>query len=680
LYTCGDSGITLGMQDMDLFCRAPSAEAFERFAKLVTSILDVPEVAFTSSEQNYSLVYQGKSDSLIKGPIALKLVDFTSVPVLLFQKTDIGSLHFSLKTNEQTSVILKNLVNTLVRELELEAKNLALEDETLSRFKNIFDQAPFSIQICTRDGRTLLTNPAWKKIFNLSDEFIQNFIMKEYNVLTDPLLEASGLLPLIKRGFAGEIVELPEMFYDPTQMGIESKGCWLKAQVFPLRNSLGDFREVVIIHNNVTEITETNRQNELLLKTQERTLRDQRILSKVTSILISTLDYDKIIHEVAEACIEEFCDGFILDLIDGSSIQRLVNRHRDPQTEFLLSEVRRLYPPDSNSPQPSSRVIRSREPEFLPDVGTEEIAAHCKNEEHAELIRRIGINSHIAVPLMIRGKLLGALNFLNTTSRPHFDDDDFYTSLELSRRAAIAIENSKLFRDAQKAIQLRDDFISIASHELKTPITSMKLQMQMATQIIGRDDSGPVDPVYIKNLTEISNRQLEKITRLVEDMLDISRISTGKLAMNFSRKNLAEILEEVLQRFSDQLRAEKITFSSTIEPDVFTYCDSFRIEQVITNLISNAIRYGKKQPIEFTMKRVGDFAEIKVKDYGIGVNKSNHERIFERFERAVSYNEMSGLGIGLYITKEIVEEHQGKISVESELGKGATFKVVLPCL
>jgi signal transduction histidine kinase len=192
-------------------------------------------------------------------------------------------------------------------------------------------------------------------------------------------------------------------------------------------------------------------------------------------------------------------------------------------------------------------------------------------------------------------------------------------------------------------------------------------------------DTEKINHSYVKNLTDVSNRQLDRITRLIEDMLDISRISQGKIILNSQRKNLSALVLDVIQRFTDELNEEKISLTSELEEDIYIYCDPSRIEQVITNLMTNAIRYGQKKPIQLSLRSQGEIAEIEIKDGGIGIAPNNHERIFGRFERAVGF-EMSGLGLGLYISKQIIDEHQGKISVESEIDQGATFKVSLPCL
>jgi len=173
-----------------------------------------------------------------------------------------------------------------------------------------------------------------------------------------------------------------------------------------------------------------------------------------------------VIEELAGAAIPHLADGCIVDVVTDGEIKRLLTKHHSSETESLLQELQKRFPPLRGSPQPSARVMRSGKPELLRILDPSAIRSHTFNEEHASLIGQIGIRSHIAVPLHIRGKIIGAISLFITTDRDPFDDEDLTTCLELARRTALAIDNARLFRDAQHAISQRDEFISIASHEL----------------------------------------------------------------------------------------------------------------------------------------------------------------------------------------------------------------------
>jgi PAS domain S-box-containing protein len=238
------------------------------------------------------------------------------------------------------------------------------------------------------------------------------------------------------------------------------------------------------------------------------------------------------------------------------------------------------------------------------------------------------------------------------------------------------LESEGLLKEALRA---RDEFLSIASHELRTPLTSLKLQLQMTQRRIERGDPRAYDPKHVSKLVEQSDRQLERLARLVEDMLDIARIRTGRLVIEPGRLDAVVLIREVLERLSPHL-VEAGTPATLEAPEQLEVdWDRFRIEQVFTNLLTNAMRYGDGKPVAVTLRTDGGRILLSVKDQGIGIAKESQERIFNRFERAISASDVSGLGLGLFICRQLVEAHGGSIWVESEgPGRGSTFFVALP--
>jgi signal transduction histidine kinase len=228
------------------------------------------------------------------------------------------------------------------------------------------------------------------------------------------------------------------------------------------------------------------------------------------------------------------------------------------------------------------------------------------------------------------------------------------------------------------ATRARDEFLSIASHELKTPLTSLKLQIQMNQRLMQHENPDAFSPERVRKLVETTDRQVDRLGRLVEDMLDVARVHTGKLTMEKSQVDLTELVREVIERISPQLSAAKCEIREKAEVGILGNWDRYRIEQVINNLLTNAIRYSPGKPIHIVVSKEGEKARLTVHDEGAGISPENHERIFQRFERAVSSGNISGLGLGLYISRQILESHQGTIHVESVPNEGATFIVELP--
>lgn len=231
----------------------------------------------------------------------------------------------------------------------------------------------------------------------------------------------------------------------------------------------------------------------------------------------------------------------------------------------------------------------------------------------------------------------------------------------------------------ERALEARDEFLSVASHELKTPLTALIMQSQLQRKLQQSEDPRAFDQQRISRLFEQYERLFSKLNRLIEDMLDISRIQTGKLNINKTESDFCKLVEEVLERLSLDFQ-----IAGCGEPDfdcphaIFGHWDALRIEQVITNLFTNAIRYGKGKPVSVTLRDSDSMVTLIVKDQGIGIAPEDQEKIFERFERVVNPSEVSGFGLGLYISRQIVREHGGTIRVESKPGEGSAFYVTLP--
>ncbi len=234
-----------------------------------------------------------------------------------------------------------------------------------------------------------------------------------------------------------------------------------------------------------------------------------------------------------------------------------------------------------------------------------------------------------------------------------------------------------LAAELQTAVRARDTFLGIASHELKTPLTSLKLQTQIGQRALERSGAQGFGPEKVQRLLETTARQTARLTRLVDDMLDISRIATGKLAMNLERVALSVLVEETVERLSPEFAMVGSELVLELAPGVQGEWDPYRLEQVLTNLLTNAIRYAAGAPVHVSLREQGGQAVLVVRDHGPGIAPHSLERIFERFERLQTPS-VGGLGLGLSICRHIVQAHGGSIRAESTLGQGTCFIVELP--
>lgn len=228
-------------------------------------------------------------------------------------------------------------------------------------------------------------------------------------------------------------------------------------------------------------------------------------------------------------------------------------------------------------------------------------------------------------------------------------------------------------KNAQDALNIRQEFISLASHELNTPITSLQLQTQLLLKKLQNEQTN--HSTGISKTLQIYESQVKRIGRTVKDMLDISRMEKGNIELQRSEVDLQQLVEDILLLVQG-LGPTEIHFKSA--GPIRGQWDNFRLEQVILNLLTNAIKFGQEKPIEIILRQNGNWAEIVVSDQGIGIPHDEQERIFNRFERGVSMYQYSGLGLGLYLAKSVVTAHEGSIQVESAPGEGSRFTVKLP--
>ena len=224
----------------------------------------------------------------------------------------------------------------------------------------------------------------------------------------------------------------------------------------------------------------------------------------------------------------------------------------------------------------------------------------------------------------------------------------------------------------------KDEFLAIAAHELSTPITTMKLRLETGVRFIEKNKFCDPDAVKLKSMYLGTVKQIDRMAQLIDNLLDLSRIKTGRLVLRREPINPVPFISDIVARYSDQLSYAKCPLHLDLEPGIIGYWDPIRLEQVITNLIGNAIRYAPGHPVEVGVQKIDQTALIFVKDGGPGISDENKQTIFDRYSRATSAWNGRGLGLGLFVSREIAEAHGGEIGVDSAPGRGATFKVILP--
>lgn len=286
---------------------------------------------------------------------------------------------------------------------------------------------------------------------------------------------------------------------------------------------------------------------------------------------------------------------------------------------------------------------------------------------------------------VFQGYEKGAVDFLPKPLTPQIVVSKVRIFLELFNQKVQLQQKLKKIEETesylQAALKSRDEFLSICSHELKTPLTSLKMQIQIVERLREKKgDDVAFAPPQMERFIKNADRSVERIIHLVNDMLDISRVATGRLSLNLEKIELDHLVLDVSERLKPFLEIAGCDLDVKIEKSVMGLWDKFRIEQVLTNLLTNAAKYAPESRVEIKVFQQGHYGVVCVKDHGPGISDEDQTRIFNRFERVTSENAISGLGLGLYISKEIVELHHGQISVESKLGEGTIFWMKLPLL
>ncbi|MDY7225100.1 hybrid sensor histidine kinase/response regulator [Hyalangium rubrum] len=353
----------------------------------------------------------------------------------------------------------------------------------------------------------------------------------------------------------------------------------------------------------------------------------------------------------------------------------ILNVNDHPATLYLVSQTLRLagYQVLEASTGREGMAIAAGKPDLvlldvhLPDLDGYEVCRRLRAQEETSglLIAHLSAVS-VQREDRIRGLAYGADAYWTTP----IEDEELLANIEALLR---------LQRRAQEAIRVRDDFLSIAAHELKTPLTALRLNLERALYLTARGTGDTLPKATIDKALKPAVRQLDRMRQLLDALLDVSRLSRQRLNLEVGTVELMDLARDVALRLEPHARASgvELVLEAPREP-VVLFGDRLRLEQVLNNLLTNAIKYGGGKPVRLRVEEQADMAALTVQDQGIGIAPEDQARIFGRFERATSTRQSDSLGLGLYIAKEIITAHGGSITVMSELGHGTTFQVNLP--
>jgi PAS domain S-box-containing protein len=426
----------------------------------------------------------------------------------------------------------------------------------------------------------------------------------------------------------------------------------------------GSVREWV---GTVTDVTEQRRGEARL-----------ELLAEASRILVASVDVGRSLDELVRLVVPGHATWCAIDLLgEDGSLRRVAVRHHAEACIAAVRELSRYAAPRPDSAVGVAAVLATGRPELVRVVDARYLDALAGDPAHRRLLEELELCSSAIAPLVIEDRTIGALSFGLSGSERRYDPADLLLVEELARRMAFALERARLYAEARRAVRVRDEFLSIAGHELKTPLTALQLQVEGLRRHAVRESFGPAEVRLVERLDKIGGC-VGRIHRLIEELLDVSKITAGRLDLRREEVDLAALAREVVEHFSDQLERAGVPLSLDAPAPVVGSWDRSRLEQVLTNLVSNAIRYGAKNPIAISVESSASGARLRVQDSGIGIAPTDLERVFERFERGVSTRHFGGLGLGLWIVRQIVEAHGGRIRIESTVDLGTTFEVELP--
>ena len=406
----------------------------------------------------------------------------------------------------------------------------------------------------------------------------------------------------------------------------------------------------------------------------EEAERRAAFLAEASATLASSLDYEATLRKLAQLAVPFLADWCSVDMVDPDrSVRRVALAHADP-AKAAIARGAATYPADPEGRHPRTRVLRTGASELIPDVTPEGVAQLGGDEAYRRAFAALGYRSGMIVALAARGQIFGAITLATAESGRRYGPANLAIAEELARRASAAIDNARLYKQAQEANRLKDEFLSIVSHELRTPLAAMLGWARVLRIDTGERTARAIDTI------ERSGRAQEK---LIEDLLDVSRMITGRLRLEMERVDFQPIVEAALETVRPTAEAKGVSLDVAVAPaSVAVLGDAHRLQQVVWNLLSNAVKFTPAGGSVVVRTSVAnDVVELVVSDTGRGIAAEFLPYVFDRFRQAepAASRGRGGLGLGLAIVHHLVEAHGGSVAVTSPgEGQGATFTVTLP--
>lgn len=676
LYALSEDGETLELLDQ----RGCAPEVLERIRKIDRAsgspsftTVKSGESLWGESEADYVAMYPSLAKMQATGPRAHA---FWSVP-LVAEGRPIGLLGAGFHRERRFSADERAFVETLADQCAqalLRAARLEHEDEANRWFTTTLRSIGDAVIATDVQGRVTFVNPVAERLTGWAEDDARGRPLDQVFSIFSEQTRKHVESPVAKVLREGTVVGLANHTVLRAKGGVEVP---IDDSGAPIRGEEGRLLGVVLVFRDATR------------EKRERTRAE--FLARAGEALVSSLDYESTLANVASLCVPMLADWCGIDLATpgGGAPRQVAVAHVDPSKVRMAREFGQRYPPDPNATTGVPQVIRSGKAELYPEIPVELLEKAARDAEHLRMIRDLRLRSAMVVPIPGRERVLGAITFIYAESERRYGEDDLRFAEDFARRAGMAIENAVALADMQEAHarervlrdeadaanRAKDEFLGMVSHELRTPLNAI---LGWTVMVRRRQLGEEADRALA-----IIERNARAQTRLINDVLDMSRIISGKMVLNPAPTNIADVVASAVETVAPAAQAKDIHITTDVpDHELTVVADADRLQQVVWNLLSNGIKFTPKEGrVSVSARREGEEVLIRVHDSGEGIRPDVLPLVFEPFQQAdtSTTRRHGGLGLGLAIVKRIVAAHGGSVRAESDgAGKGATFTVSLP--
>ncbi len=399
-------------------------------------------------------------------------------------------------------------------------------------------------------------------------------------------------------------------------------------------------------------------------------------LLEASAMLASSLDYEETLLRVARLAVPRIADWCAIELASaGGGTTAVEIAHVDPKKRDLAIALRQKYPTDPKATRGVPNVLRTGQPELYETVDPRMTAASARDPEHLDALQQLDARSAMVVPMIARGRTLGAISFIASESGRTYGARDLQLATDLAQRIAVAVDNARLFLEAKEAVRSRDDLLGIVSHDLRNPLAVVRMQCAEALDGLPEGEVGE----RLRGELTVIDRSARRMERMIHDLLDFASIDAGALSIEPQAQGVLGVVQEAAESLKPVIGKRRLIVDlEEVNPEAQVRCDRGRVLQVFSNLLGNALKFTPEAGTITVGARPKDSdIEFWVKDTGCGIPETALPNIFEKYWQE-HHKRRTGVGLGLFIARRLVEAHGGTIGVESKVNAGTTFTFTLP--